>query len=104
MISKKTYNALLVLRNTNYTDGMPAKQFAFKLWGKDTTKERLFNACTNTGNGACCGKKAWLCAGSLLGRLKKKGYVKRSLYIGVGTYYISDIGKKEMDIYEKTII
>lgn len=41
--------------------------------------EYLYDACSNQGYGACRGKKLWLCAGSLLGRLIQKDWVRRNI-------------------------
>ena len=75
MITEKTYKALKVLEKTNTLKTMTANSFAILLWGMDESKSYLFTAVSNGGNGACSGKKAWLCAGSFLGRLAKKGLV-----------------------------
>ena len=76
MITEKTYKALKVLQSLHSSRPMTANEFAFALWGKDEEKGYLFTAVTNGGNGACAGKKAWLCAGSLLGKLAKKGLTR----------------------------
>lgn len=77
MITDKTYKALKILSAATWERPMHAKDFALLLWGNDPSKEYLFNSNTNTGNGACSGKKAWLCAGSLLSKLTKRGLVHR---------------------------
>ena len=41
--------------------------------------EYLYTASSNQGYGACRGKKLWLCAGSLLGRLVAKEWVRRRI-------------------------
>ena len=104
MITEKTYKALKVLENTTFSRPMPANSFALALWGEDEEKLYLFEAVSNSGNGAAAGKKAWLCAGSLLGRMAKKGFVKwysRS-FSGTHTgYCITNIGKQAIEEYEK---
>lgn len=78
-----------------------AKDFAWLLWGDEPDKRYLFEARTNTGNGACVGKKAWLCAGSLLGKLSKQGLAK-SVIIGCKYgYCITSKGKDEIMKYEE---
>lgn len=77
MITDKTYKALKILSTATWERPMHAKDFALLLCGSDPSKEHLFNAHTNTGNGACSGKKAWLCAGSLLSKLSKRGLAYR---------------------------
>ena len=73
MLTKKQLKALAILKlHPDVTAG------AFALfYYTEPEYEYLFTACSNQGNGACRGKKAWLCAGSLLGRLIEKGWVKR---------------------------
>jgi len=56
--------------------GMSANQFAFKYYA-GTKNEYLLSAVSNQGEGSCTGKKAWLCAGSLLSRMAKDGLVRR---------------------------
>lgn len=58
---------------------IPAKAFA-RFYFDDPKYEYLFTASSNNGHGNSRGKKAWLCAGSLLGRLVKKGYVERTFH------------------------
>jgi predicted transcriptional regulator len=56
--------------------GMKAKAFAEAFY-EGTEHEYLLTAVSNQGNGACAGKKAWLCAGSFLSKLCKKGLVNQ---------------------------
>jgi len=49
-----------------------AKEFAEHFWPEAI----MHQACSNQGNGACRGKKAWLCAGSYLGKLSRAGLVQ----------------------------
>ena len=72
MLTQKQIKALQILEQ--YPGGLTARQFA-QLYFTDKEHEYLFTAVSNQGNGACAGKKAWLCAGSLLGKLAKKGLV-----------------------------
>lgn len=75
MITYKTYKALKCLEHTKVDIPMSAHLFAHRYWGEDENKRYLFTAVTNSGNGATSGKKAWLCAGSLLSKLAKRGLV-----------------------------
>lgn len=97
----KTYKALSILSSASWDRPMSAKEFAKRMWGDDPDKKYLFNAHTNTGNGACAGKKAWLCAGSLLGRLRKKGLVSRSSLVIWSGYVLNDKGKQAIKEYEQ---
>lgn len=100
-MTNRTYKALKVLESASWNRPMSAKEFAKRLWGNDPDKEYLFNAHTNCGNGACAGKKAWLCAGSLLGRLRKKGLVSRSSLVIWSGYVLNDKGKQAIKEYEQ---
>lgn len=70
----KTYKALKILHNNPF---ITASRFA-SLYYVGKEYEYLFTAISNQGNGACAGKKAWLCAGSFLGRLYKEGVVRKT--------------------------
>ena len=74
-MSEKEYKILKAIERGTYDRGINAKAIAWALWGDDVEHEYLFSACSKQGNGACRGKKAWLCAGSLVGKLRKKGLV-----------------------------
>lgn len=100
-ITDKTYKALSILSSASWDRPMSAKEFAKRLWGDDQDKECLFNAHTNSGNGACAGKKAWLCAGSLLGRLRKKGLVSQLSSVIWSGYVLTDKGKQAIKEYEQ---
>ena len=107
MITEKTYNALKILEPTkDFSVVMSAFVFANHFWGNDPEKQYLFTAVTNSGNGAAAGKKAWLCAGSSLSKLAKKGFVRwtPSLkgYHGVG-YQITSQGLKAIKEYEQIL-
>lgn len=65
--------ALEILRRN---PSITANRFAM-LFYTDTKSEYLLEAVSNQGNGACAGKKAWLCAGSYLAKLIKKGLVTK---------------------------
>lgn len=75
MITEKVYKTLKAIEPGSYDRGINAKAVAYALWRNDPDHEYLFSASSNQGHGACRGKKAWLCAGSLVGKLRKAGYV-----------------------------
>lgn len=70
-LTRKSLRALRILRE--HPD-ITANVFAVHYF---TAPEHryLFTAVSNQGNGACAGKKAWLAAGSFLGRLARAGLV-----------------------------
>lgn len=81
--------ALTILKDTDMFKGMSASQFADRMWGDtDTT---MFTSVSNTGNGATTGKAAWLCAGSYMGKLIKKGWVEHTH--NFRGYYLTPKGK-----------
>lgn len=90
-----TYKALSILKDTKMYDGMYAKTFALKMW-PDSPKH---NKLSNTGNGATSGKGMWLCAGSYLNRLKKKGIV--SNFPNINEWHITLEGRKALEEYDK---
>ncbi len=87
MITDKTYKALKLLEKRTYTRGMTAKEFAYGMWGKNPKYSYLFGSC-----------KSWLCGGSYLARLYKKGLVK--LDCKAKGYFLSKNGVKEIIKYE----
>lgn len=103
MITAKTYRALKLLEHTQRFDKvMTAHDFALAFWGNDADKEYLFTAVSNSGNGACSGKKAWLCAGSYLSALYKRGLTRwrpRCDYHPTG-YEITKAGMQAIKEYE----
>lgn len=104
MITEKTYKALKVLEKTSVMNFMTANWFAVKFWGEDEDKRYMFTAMTNGGNGACAGKKAWLCAGSFLGKLAKKKLVRwESKKDGSSKgYYLTNTGRQAIEEYERS--
>lgn len=82
--------ALNILEATSFSKPYSARGFARAMWGE--TNENLFTKVSNQGNGACHGKAAWLCGGSYLGKLAKKGWVK--VAYNPSRYYISEKGKE----------
>jgi len=80
-VSPKTRRALAILATAGEPlrgTGMTANTFATQYYA-GTKNEYLLTAVSNQGEGACAGKKAWLCAGSYLGRLAKQGLVRRHM-------------------------
>lgn len=79
--------------------GVQAAKIAEHLWPDSLMHRRQYN----TGNGACVGKGAWLCGGSYVGKLIKKGWVWRDydkwrdydtgeVTYGAALYKISRVG------------
>jgi hypothetical protein len=79
--------ALTILKDTSYSKPFQAAEFALKMWPDSDMHRKT----SNQGNGACVGKAAWLCAGSYLGKLYKKGWIATCLY--PGGYYITSNGR-----------
>ena len=106
MITIKTYNALKILEKTSPVSPMPARQFAFLLWGDNEQHKYLFTSVSYGDNGAVSGKKAWLCAGSMLGKLAKQGLVKwtptRKGHYRAG-YFLTNLGRQQLTQYESHI-
>lgn len=99
MITGKTFKALSILRDN---PEVTANRFAY-LYYSGTEKEYLLTAVSNQGNGACAGKKSWLCAGSFLAKLVKKGYVNRKRNIGPTRFSITEKGQKELKETEELL-
>lgn len=102
-ISQKTYQALKVLENTSREKPMLASQFAKKLWGDDESKQYLFSAAENINS---FGKKAWIMAGTVLGKLSRQGFVRSCFYAKefngkeLTGYYLSEAGLKAVRDFE----
>ena len=93
MPTQKLLKALSVLKKHPC---ITAKQFAIYYF--DSKKDKyLFSAISNQGNGACAGKKAWLCAGSLLGKLAKQGYVSVRPYTYPKTFVLTQKGREMLN-------
>ena len=99
MLTQTSYKALKAVESGRPTlyRGVPAARIAVALWGDDPVRQHLFTAVSNQGNGACAGKKAWLCAGSLMGKLAKQGYVTSG---SLGGYYLTEKGRHAITEYE----
>lgn len=88
-INEKTLKALHVLRDY---PNITASGFA-KHYFDQPEHQYLFTAVSNQGNGACAGKKAWLCAGSFLSRLVAQGYVIRKPYMFPTRFVLTEKGR-----------
>lgn len=100
MLTKNSYKILKAIEPGSYASGINAKAVAWSLWGDDPKREYLFLASSNQGNGACRGKKAWLCAGSQVGKLRKKGLVDYDRnFTG---YYLTRYGREAVREYESS--
>jgi hypothetical protein len=75
-ITDKQYRILKVIFGVPSDRGITANELASMVWRGIPEYEYLFTAITNGGNGACSGKKAWLCMGSQVGKLMKNGLVR----------------------------
>ncbi len=79
--------------------GCTANTFAAQYY-RGTKHEYLLSAVSNQGEGACAGKKAWLCAGSYLSRLAKTGLVmKRFTRSGKSLYAITEKGQRLLRLF-----
>ncbi len=76
MLTERQAKALRVLRDHTL---ITARQFGLYYFDEERYSS-LHTAVSNQGNGACAGKKAWLCAGSILGKLSRAGLVQRIPY------------------------
>ena len=92
MLIPKQRKALAVL---DANPRITASRFA-QLYFDEPEHDYLHAAVSNQGNGACAGKKAWLCAGSLLGRLSKKDFVLKKTYMNPTRYSLTEKGRKEL--------
>lgn len=91
-ISDKQAKALKILTEH---PGLSAMKFAAYYFDKPE-QEYLFTVVSNQGNGACAGKKAWLCAGSMLGKLRKKQLVGIDHYDVSSKYFVTARGRKAL--------
>ena len=98
-MTEKEYKILKAIERGSYDRGINAKAIAWTLWGDDPQYEYLFSACSNQGYGACRGKKAWLCAGSLVGKLRKRGLVDYDRHCT--GYVLCSAGRQALADYEE---
>ncbi len=75
-ITENQKKALIFLQHTGFDKPMAAREFALKMW----PKSNMHTTSKNQGNGATRGKAAWLCGGSYLAKLQKKGLVSNRSY------------------------
>lgn len=80
--------ALTIIQNSSYDRPINCSWFAKQFW----PDSNMHLKSSNTGNGACRGKAAWLCAGSYLAKLKNKGLTNN----GLRGYYITKEGLKKL--------
>lgn len=92
MLTVKQYKALRVLREN---PDITAMRFAV-LYYTEPSQQYLFTAVSNCSNGAAAGVKAKLCAGSLLGKLKKQGLVSHSYIREKWVFSLTEKGKQAL--------
>lgn len=81
--------ALIIMKNTSWEKTFSAAGFAKQMW----VDSNMHTTSKNTGHGACTGKAAWLCGGSYLQKLRKKGWIcVTGEYLN--EFYISLEGRK----------
>ena len=99
-LSTKTIKALEIIRDH---PGQRAKSFA-RLYFTEPKHEYLFtSSCRGANNSTARGKKAWLCAGSLLKCLENRGLLDSYVTTdGAITYHLSDKGQEELKKTKKT--
>lgn len=97
-LTPKQERALRILRDN---PGVTMTRFSY-LYYEGTPQEYLLYAVSNQGNGACAGKKAWLCAGSYLAKLCKKGLLVKNYDRNYRPRYtVSDKGERLLDKLDK---
>lgn len=92
-MTAKEIKALKVVQSADPHTGITCNGFALRYFDQPE-HEYLFTSLTNTGNGACYGKKAWRAAGCILAKLKKKGLVASIFRNGVLHYRLTFEGEK----------
>ena len=97
---RKALEILLNLKDPSA--GITASAFAQEYYS-GTEHEYLLTAVSNQGEGACGGKKAWLCAGSYLAKLVKEGLVRKrySAKRSSARFLITDKGR---DLLKNTFL
>jgi hypothetical protein len=96
-LSWRELEALMYLRNNSINKPITAAYFAQLMWPNSSIHTKI----SNTGNGACSGKAAWLCGGSYLGKLKKKKLVEWA-YSPTG-YYLTQLAREILHQIELNI-
>jgi hypothetical protein len=92
MLTEKQSRALAILTEHPYITARMFGEYYF-----DSPEHGyLHTAVSNQGEGACAGKKAWLCAGSLLGKLRKEGYVNIKPYSNPNRFYVTEKGLRAL--------
>ena len=98
-LTPRRFKALAVLY---FHPCLSARDFAVRYY-TEPELDYLFSSVSNQGNGACAGKKAWLCAGSLLGRLRKEGMAYVIPYTNPRKFNLSEKGRDVLLGMEKSI-
>lgn len=93
IMTDRQKEALIILEHSTYDNPMRSSEFAQKFWPDHLMHVQV----TNTGNGACHGKKAWLCDGSYLAKLIKMGWVIRYTKHEFGGFKITSKGIIELE-------
>ena len=88
MLTPNAYNILKLLEKGTYYEGICAKWISWKLWGGNPETEHLSYT-----------RKGWLCVGSYIGKLRKKGLVDYDKHFT--GYYLTNEGKKTVKEYEQ---
>lgn len=91
-MTETQFKALTILKDTTWGKGYSAAGFAEKMW----PDSNMHKSSKNTGNGSCRGKAAWLCGGSYLAKLRKKGWI--AVYGEfLNRFYLSFDGRKALE-------
>lgn len=101
VIKDRQYKILKAIQGKTFERGITANELAMHLWFDKPEYKYLFTAVCNGGNnGACSGKKAWLCMGAQVGRLRKKGFVMYAR--NLRGYVLTKYGEEAIKEYENT--
>jgi hypothetical protein len=85
-LTKFQRNALILIRDN---PGITARHFAESMWSKSRMHEK---------NEMIHGRSANLCAGSHLGKLRKKGWVDIFCVLGYNTYQLTEFGEEILKV------
>jgi hypothetical protein len=89
-LTKFQRKALITIRDN---PGITAKYFAEIMWPNSFMHDKY--------SGNIVGKVAWLCAGSHLGKLRKKGWVEIINVFIYNTYELTKEGKEVLKIKDR---
>lgn len=90
-MTESQIKALIILSHASYESPMSSAGFADRMWPDSNMHYKT----SNQGNGACKGKAGWLCGGSYIGKLKKKGWIATTGNWH-NLFYLSFEGKKAL--------